>query len=633
MGAIAGILFMDGRLVPQAMLDNLAAAAPRRGLDGCQTWFQDNYGIVCQAHATTPEAVGERQPFIGTSGAVVVFDGRLDNRPELLELLGAGGAALGAAPDGAIILALYEQLGRDFVRRLAGDYAIAVCHPQQRRLALFASPLSWRPLHWTRQGDRIAFATDARTLVAGLGLERRLNEGALAEFISGRFMTQTETFFAGVERVEQGSGVFFDGDRMQVWLWHDGPFEDWTGRSLRDHVEEFQVLFDQALQATFRSNGAVTAQLSGGLDSSSVVCRATELHRAGKLDRQVLAISARFPGEPHDETAWSTAVENHLGITAEVSRSTPFSIDSAREWVASTYHLPIRPNALDTLAGAVNILHASGRRVMLGGEGGDDWLNGSLAHLPDLLMHGRLGMLADYGNRFFRKDPAPLRMLKIMVLAARPIALPRYRRAILDPTTDWRIDEATWLRREWCERIDLKDRWQGPPRRPGLKGFAQKARYSGYSHGNRQLIAQTAMAFAERQGVEVRHPFHDARLTRFCMGASGVHLRDRETLKLVLREAMKGTLPEVVRTRTDKAKFYVHTVSAIEEILERRPFSEMHPVKLGWVDENNLQAMYAPIRSWYRNRDSMDFPVTPWGPVWFVIAADMWLDQAFGLGN
>lgn len=632
MGAIAGVLFMDGRPVAQEVLDSLVIAAPQRGLDGSHTWREGNYGTTRQANATTPEEVGERQPFIGQSGAVVSFDGRLDNRPELLDLLGERGGALAGAPDGAVVLALYELLGRDFVKRLAGDYAIAVCHPQQRRLALFSSPLNWRPLHWTRQGDRVAFATDARTLVVGLGLERRLNQGALAEFLSGRFMTHTETFFVGVERVEQGSAIVFEGDRVETWLWHDGPFEDWTDRSQEDHLDEFRFLFDQALVSTFRSNGPVTSQLSGGLDSSSIVCRATELFRGGKLDQQVRAISARFPGEPHDETFWSSAVEDHLGITAEVATATPFSIEDARSWVASTYHLPVRPNALDTLAGIASILHASGRRVLLGGEGGDDWLGGTLANLPDLLLRGRLGMLAAYSRRFFRKDPLPVQLAKMLVLAGRPLVIPRYRRALLNPSVDWRNSDAGWLRQDWCRSVDLVDRWNVPQARPGLQGFAQRSRYVVYSHGTRQLIATTAMAYAERYGIEVRHPFHDARLTRFCMGASSIHMRDQETMKLLLREAMKGTLPEVVRTRSNKAYFNITTFMAVRAILREKSFDDMIPVREGWVDRQVIKSMFDPVAQWYDSKpDTSDNSVSVPGPVWFTIAADMWLEQAFGL--
>ncbi|MXO71259.1 asparagine synthetase B family protein [Alteraurantiacibacter buctensis] len=630
MSAIAGILALDERPIGQEMLARMRAAAPPRGLDGTQVWLEANFGTIRQANATTPQAVGEQQPFTGPSGAVVMFDGRLDNRSDVLALLGPAGGRLAEAPDGALVLALYEKLGRDFVRSLVGDFAIAICHPLERRLALFTSPLNWRPLHWTRHGALVAFATDMRTLVLGLGLQRQVNEGAFAEFMSGVMMSPTETFLAGVERVEQGSAVFFEGERTDVWLWHDGPFEDWTGRSMADHVEHFNALFDQAVAAAFRSHGDVSAQLSGGLDSSSVVCRATELYRAGRLDRQVRAISARFPGMPQDETRWSSAVEDHLGIRAEVATAKPFSLEAARQWTASTWHLPLRPNALDTMGGVVDIMRADGRRVLLGGEGGDDWLNGSLAHLPDLLRRGRLGGLAEFGRTYFPRDSVPVQWAKALVLAGRPLVIPEYRREILYPAIDWNRASAPWLRPEWTRNTDLADRLQGTPTRPGLQGFTQRSRYSTYANGVRQMLAAPVVAYMEQFGIEWRHPLHDARLTGFCMGASGNHLRNRETRKMILREAMRGTLPEVVRMRSDKAAFYVNTIAAMEDILRERPFRDTLPARMGWVDAKQLEALYAPVRAWDPGGDRANLPSAPYGPIWFVLAADMWLDQAFG---
>jgi len=629
--AIAGILHVDGRPVSSDTLDSMIAAAPPRGLDGAMQWHSGPLGMIRFAHATTHEAARETQPFIGESGAVAVVDGRMDNRAELIAALGPSGERLHDAPDGMLALALYEKMGREFVLRLVGDFAIAIWEPGDRRMSLFRSALGWRPLQWTFDGKTFAFATDARTLVKGLELPRRLNEGAMAEFLAGRFITETETFWQDVQRVPQGGAVILKDGQANLWVWHGGPYEDWTGRSMEEHAEEFRTLFDQALTATIRSNGRVTSQLSGGLDSSSIVCRATELHRAGKLDQQIGAVTARFPGQPHDETPWSSAVEEHLGITAEVVGSTPFSIERAREWTSTSYHLPVRPNALDTLASVVALLKSDGRRVLLTGEGGDDWMNGSLAHWSDRLVHGRWLSLLAHGRKHWPDAPWLVAAAKTMVTAGRPVVIPRYRRALVQPHLDWRIPKVEWLRPEWVHRFDLEDRWQRTLPRPGLRSFAERSRYAVYRHGNRQLISESALSYAESQGIEVRHPFHDARLTRFMMGADGNHLCVLNYRKLVLREAMRGTLPEFVRTRTTKAMFINHSVDTHSALLAERPPSELLPVKLGWMDGDKIAALHEPFVKWRREGSSGPVPSRPMGPVWFALASDIWLRDAFGM--
>ena len=142
MSGIAGAVFTDGRPIGQELLDRVAGSTFSRGLDGVQSWHDDHAGFVRFAHATTPQARGETQPFIGAESQIaLLLDGRLDNRGELLALLGTDGERLADAPDGLIALKLFEREGRNFVHRLAGDYAIAAWEPRKRRIELFRSPM------------------------------------------------------------------------------------------------------------------------------------------------------------------------------------------------------------------------------------------------------------------------------------------------------------------------------------------------------------------------------------------------------------------------------------------------------------------------------------------------------------
>ncbi len=632
MSGIAGAVFADGRAMTAEVLERVAGSTMRRGFDGVSHWHDDHAGLVRFAHATTPQARGETQPFIGKdSGIALLLDGRLDNRDDLIERLGRDGEALTNAPDGAIALALFEREGDGFVHHLVGDYAIAVWQPRTRRLELFRSPMGWRPLLWGFNGRTFGFGTEPRALILGLGFERKLNEGAIGEFLTARFVSETDTLWGGIERVMQGGSIRFQNGEVSRNAWHGGPFEDLSGLSLDDHIERFNHLFNQSLIATTRSNGRVTSQLSGGLDSSSIVCRATELHRAGRIDHQIGAITARFPGEPHDETEWSGAVEAHLGITAEVVGAKRFNVDTARQWCADSYQLPVRPNILDTLGGACDVLQDDGRRVLLTGEGGDDWLNGSYSHWPDQFRRGQWGALFRHGAEQWPNSPWHVQARRILYTAVMPLVSSEHRQALLTPHLDFRLDRPDWVRPEWMARIGLEDRWHQKVARQGLRGFDQQSRYSVYSLGRRYTMVDTVLAYAEQHGIEIRHPLHDLRLTRFFMGAAGAHLRKFNTRKYLLREAMHGTLPEKVRTRRTKSYFVSHQIDAIGELLRERPLSDLHCVKLGWVDPERIAAMHAPFDAWRRAGSTGDVPASAWGPVWFTLATDMWLEHAFGL--
>ncbi|MEO8259988.1 MAG: asparagine synthase-related protein [Acidobacteriota bacterium] len=629
MSGIAGVVYTDQRPVEIATLDAMVRATAPPGIDGAQTWHNGPAGLIRFALAATPEAVGENQPVTEPrSGLTIAFDGRLDNRAELLDLPEAPPAT---APDCTIVLAAFLHLGDSVVNRLVGDYALAIWNPARRRLFCARSPIGWRPFLWTYQGDRFAFATEPATLIRGLGLERRLNEGAIGEHLSSRFVTETDTFWDGVQRLPPGHALALEHGHVRRWRWHTGPFEDLARLSDADHIDRFKTLLDQALIAVSRSAGPVAAHLSGGLDSSTVVCRTRELVDAGRIARMVQPYSARFPDEISDEGEWIAAAEAKSGTRSEVVFGAPFDSAAAANWCAATLHLPLRPNTASVVVAVCERLRDRGIRVLLTGEGGDDWISGSRAHWPDLLLQGRWpalfreGLAAGPGASWTRGLRA------ILASALGPIVSPRRRARTLRPHLDFNPAPPVWIGREWAGRIGLSDRWRSAPRPPALSCFAQAQRYHVYALARRHVNIDNAIAYAAGRGVELRHPLHDLRLTRFLMGAAGHMLRRAGQKKHLLREAMRGTLPEVVRTRTTKANIAPPIIDGVTARLTERPIRELHCVRLGWVDGVRLEQYQAAHAAWRHARTAADIPMEPYTPVWNAIATDLWLEHAFGM--
>ena len=129
----------------------------------------------------------------------------------------------------------------------------------------------------------------------------------------------------------------------------------------------------------------------------------------------------------------------------------------------------------------------------------------------------------------------------------------------------------------------------------------------------------------------MRHPLHDLRLTHFVMGVAGRMLRRNGEKKYMLREAMRGTLPELVRRRQDKAVFITSIVDALIERFRRCPPQELTIARLGWVDGDRVAAMFAPAKAWREEGARHPLVNTRLGPIWFVVAMDLWLEHAAGL--
>jgi asparagine synthase (glutamine-hydrolysing) len=619
----------DGSPLSVEVLDRLRAAAPHELTDGVTQWREGPAGMIRFHHATTPEARGERQPLTDSDGALTLcFDGRLDNRASCLSEL-AGRADVDArSTDAAIVLALFGRFGAGSMEKMTGDFALALWDAREGRLLCARSPAGWRPLLWCRHNGMAVFATEPRTLIAGLGLSPKLNEGAIGEYLSMRFVSHSETFWQGMSRVPPGSALSVQGDEIRAWHWHSGPFPESDELSDEGHVAKFNDLFDAAICSTTRSSTAVAAHLSGGLDSSSVVARATRLQRGGRISVPLFPVSARFPGRSMDETQWSGAVEHHLGITAQVVTSTDYAWEEHEDWTARTLHLPLRPNTTTTIVAACERIRAEGIRVLLTGEGGDDWLTGSRAQFSDLLRQGRIRQLFRQGLTI--ADPSrPLarRLASIVRDSAMPLFSRAMRARLVRAHLDFSEVAPEWVRPGWAQAVSLSDRWRNDRAPVTFDRLWQQQRYRPFAFARRYVNVENVVSFMASRGIEMRHPLHDRKLAEYLLGIPAAMLLRAPVQKYLLRAAMGDELPGIVSARRSKADFSPLIAEHVVRRYADADVGNLEPVRRGWLEKKALLDMLGETRAW---RDS-DYAGRPpmFGPLWTAIAMDVWLRRAF----
>jgi len=631
MSGIAGFIALDGSPAQREWIPSVVGALIRYGPDGVDHWCAGPAALLHGQLATTPEAFTERQPVTDDAAQLTLtLDGRLDNRAELFAWLRPREALPETTSDAALLLTLFKHEGDDCVRRLAGDFAFAIWDARKRRLFCARSVVGWRPFHWHCDGKTFAFGTDAGVLLAVPTIRRRINEPIIGEILSQRFTHPTETLYQGVFRLRAGWALAVESGPPRIWRWHRGPFPIQELPSDQAYAERFRELFDQSLQSCMRATTEVAAHLSGGLDSSSVVCRGAELFRASVLAHPLRPISAVFPGELHDESSWIHSVEEHLGMTTEKVTAADYDWERAEAWTTQTLHLPLRPNTTGTLVAVCERLHLEGTRVLLTGEGGDDWLAGSHAHWPDLLRRGRWQQLLREGMTLNPNRPRWRSLLSTGYRSLSPWLLPSHRRAITYPYHQLGPMSGC-IRPEWAARIALRDRLPKEEPMAGLNGLAQFHRAARYDFARTYVNWENVLAFAASRRIELRHPFHDRRLTEFVMGLPGDQLRRHGERKHILREAMRGTLPELVRTRQNKAMFVTPTVLAIEARLKHCPLADLICVREGWLDETVLAHTLGDYQGWITNRPSRaNMPETNLNAVWMALSLDVWLRRAGG---
>jgi asparagine synthase (glutamine-hydrolysing) len=198
---------------PSATLRRMLDSMRSRGPDGATSWADGHAAIGYLSLVTTPEARAERQPFVDRlTGHVVVMDGRLDNRDDLLGML--DGAVAAADSDVDFVAAAYRRWDVDAFSRLLGDFALAIWNPAARTLTCARDVMGVRPLcyAWSDDGDLLV-ASEVRALLATGLVPSDINEARALEHLAGQEQHRTETLFRRISRIAAGHVVVFGAGR------------------------------------------------------------------------------------------------------------------------------------------------------------------------------------------------------------------------------------------------------------------------------------------------------------------------------------------------------------------------------------------------------------------------------------
>lgn len=557
-------------------------------------WIDDAAALAHRMLYTTPESLAEIQPVVRPrEGLVLVSDARLDNREELIALLGAD-CGVGTS-DSDIIGAAYVRWGARCVERLIGDFAFAIWSARDRSLFCARDPMGVKPFYYLVTEHLFAFASELKGILALPGVRATIDAEQVALFLGCALEDPARTIYKEFRRLPAGHTLLVSrGVAKLNRYWTPESTPDVRFAKDRDYVEAFRDRFAAAVAARLRSSHPVGATLSGGLDSSSIVCMARALR--GPNGRALDTFSVVFPHLPEralrliDERSYIDAVIQGGGVEPHVVNGEKLS--PLRALDRTLWHLD-EPHAAPNLYlhwAMFETAQASGVRVLLDGFDGDsavshgfgrltgltragDWttLESELAsfsahhgmsadlalreyvlpHLGDLARRGEYRRWTRLAGALVRHFPLARRelagtfglrqLIPDALLGFTPAVRARdaHERSLLTPHL------ARLLRRQ-TKRSAIAD-WRQ------LAPSEREAHIKGVSQPLYQLTLDIADKSAAAFGVEPRYPFFDKRVIEFCLGLPEEQKFAGGWPRVLLRRAMDGILPAKVQWRTSKA--------------------------------------------------------------------------------
>ncbi len=449
MCGISGII--SSTLLPKHLLQTMTDCIRHRGPDdeGFVFWSRSGDEVILRGGHDTPDAVfiadlpytpssrdghettfflglGHRrlsildlsplghQPMCTQDGRYwIVFNGEVYNYIELRSELEKLGHTFISRTDTEVILAAYAQWGEGCLSRFNGMWAFAIYDCKARTLFLARDRFGVKPLYyWTSPDGFFAFASEIKQFTVLPGWQAKLNGQRTYDYLVFGITDHTEeTMFSGVFQLRPGhcvtlavddGSVVSPGKSLSTRAWYELRPRPFAG-SFDDAAREFRDLFEQSISLRLRADVPVGSCLSGGLDSSSIVCVLNEFLRKQGVQSLQKTFSACSDVDRFDERKWIDLVVGKTGVDAHYVY--PALDRLFEESPAITWHQdePFGSTSIYAQWCVFRLAAQNGVKVMLDGQGADEQLCGYHIyfgpHLASQLKRMRLGeLLSDFSS-------------------------------------------------------------------------------------------------------------------------------------------------------------------------------------------------------------------------------------------
>lgn len=561
---LCGIFDFDARPLSVADEDRVRTSLYRPGSFSPPTCRQPGLFMGCTGDASPFGA----EMFRGPRRMVCLFDGRIDNRKALLEHSGLRPDS----PNAALILSCYLKSGVDGLRHAIGDWSLCIWDPERREILLASDFAGIRPLYFHRTEHRLCWSSSLADLVDWSGAAE-LDENYIAGFLTGN-RPFGRTLHAGIVPVPPGHAVSVARDRCASHPFWTLPFHQETRyRDGREYEERLCELFRESVQARLSIDGPTCAELSGGLDSSSIVCMADQLRRGNPGSPELITISYSSP-HSSDEKFY-----REVERLCEVS---PHHLDLQDYPAFAADRIGEAPGLWEPrYQGLARLLDSRGSRVLLTGQFGDFIMGNThddTGQVTESLAALRLAkaLRSAYGWSKSRQVP----VYSVLWRGMREAYLSPVTQAGFAASEDSLSDRLRASRpaREMARERDEWTRRVPPGRRLRFRSAADMLQ-------SRALETPAAL-----QPISYTHPYAHRPLVEFLLTIPAEVVVGPGEPRRLMRRAFAGLLPPLVLNRKSKASYepaYRAALRPLAAALLKVPES-VQVVERGYVDGHSL---------------------------------------------
>jgi asparagine synthase (glutamine-hydrolysing) len=615
MSAITGIFYRDERFVKHNQIKKMNDSLSHRGSDGSKVWCEGSVALGHQMLYTTPESLHETLPF-EEKDLFITADARIDNRKELSERLGIDNKE--DVSDSYYILKSYQKWGEKCPEELLGDFAFAIWDKKNDKIFCARDHMGVKPFYYYLSNKVFFFGTEIKSILSNPEVPTKLNELKVAHHLIPIFTDRKLTFYENIYRLPAAHTLTITTDNDMINnYWQLDPKLEFRANSNEEYYEKFREIFEESIRCRLRSNYKIGFELSGGIDSSSVICTAKRLFDENTIINSFSIIFNEI--KEVDESYYINKVIDTGGIKSHLLVAD--SISPLKEMENIFYFQdepPSTPNA-SMIWQLYKEMNKNDIRITLGGNDGDCALYKGENYFRELFINFNWIKLINEINGYSkRKDYNPLKVFIGQVIF--PI--------IPEASNIWnkykkirKEQDFSIINNEFERRLNLKEHLKEVELIPFKEANnSKKTHHYFLTLATHQYIFEMMDKYAGALNIEPRHPMMDKRLLEYCYSIPTEIKFNNGWDRLLARIGLAEVLPKEVQWRIRKFDFFpvfernllLFEKENIDDLINERKICP-------YVDSDEIYKIYSRYKNGSNDADPID--------LWKIIILSMWLKK------
>jgi asparagine synthase (glutamine-hydrolysing) len=538
----------------KSIIQSMVASLAHRGPDDRGYYFKDTISLG-QSRLSIIDIDGGKQPIYNEDrSVVVVYNGEIFNYPELREDLINKGHRFYTKSDTEIIVHLYEEYGTDLFNFLNGQFAIALWDDNRKKVILARDRVGICPLFYTVLDDNtFVFGSEVKSIFRYPNISRSIDPESLRQIFSYWVTVPPRTVFKNILQIPPAYFLVIDSSGIQMekyWRLHFPRMDDYERLESNYYTENIRSLLYDASAIRLRADVPVGAYISGGIDSSIIAAIVNQIQ-----NNTFNAFSLGFEDPAYDESTFQNIMQDHLDVDHKHITINQYNLNSVFNDIIRFTEVPLLRSAPGPLYLLSKLVHESGLKVVLTGEGADEFFGGYNIFKEDKVRRfwaidkesQYRPLLLSRLYPYIRKDNKSVERFWIQFFGQN---LEKVNDPFYSHSVRWNNTQTImqFLSPEYSSAVTKKDNsellsyldpdfleWHPFARAQYLEIQLFMSGYLLSSQGDRMLMANS---------VEGRYPFLDHRLIEFASTIPPILKMYGLNEKYILRKSFNGVVPK-----------------------------------------------------------------------------------------